>query len=377
MDKTNDEKKYCVYMHRFPNNKVYIGQTCQEPEKRWGNNGCGYFTKNQDGSYSQPLIVNAINKYGWENVEHIILFDNLNKHSADRIEQISILLFKSNIDTYGYNLTCGGGGSLGRVWTQEEKDALSIVKKSMNTCGENNPFYGKHHTEETKIKISNANKGRLVGAKNPHYGKQMSDETKKKISNSKKGKYTGENNPFFGKHLTDEHKKKIQDALKSKYKEIEHPNSLPVLCVELNKIWTNSASAAKYLNVGVTSIRDACNNNNKIAYGNHWMYIKDFSVHEAKRKLLQKNRDRDVPVMCVETGIVYDNIIDACNNTNATPSGIKKCIYKNGQTSGGYHWKIAEEEWLSHRSQWADKIISNLLRNEELMNEINKFRSEH
>lgn len=31
------EKSYCIYIHiNKINNKVYIGQTCQEPEKRWG-----------------------------------------------------------------------------------------------------------------------------------------------------------------------------------------------------------------------------------------------------------------------------------------------------------------------------------------------------
>lgn len=37
---TNDA--YCVYIHtNKTNGKVYIGQTCQEPRKRW-KNGYGY-----------------------------------------------------------------------------------------------------------------------------------------------------------------------------------------------------------------------------------------------------------------------------------------------------------------------------------------------
>ena len=36
-----ENKKYCVYKHIFPNNKVYIGVTCQKPEYRW-RNGKGY-----------------------------------------------------------------------------------------------------------------------------------------------------------------------------------------------------------------------------------------------------------------------------------------------------------------------------------------------
>ena len=39
--------------------------------------------------------------------------------------------------------------------------------------GEKNSFYGKHHTQETKDKISRANKGKLSGKNNPMYGVNM------------------------------------------------------------------------------------------------------------------------------------------------------------------------------------------------------------
>lgn len=40
----NNEKKYdgySVYAHIFPNGKIYIGATRQEPKRRWSG-GCGY-----------------------------------------------------------------------------------------------------------------------------------------------------------------------------------------------------------------------------------------------------------------------------------------------------------------------------------------------
>ena len=54
---------YSVYKHTFPNGKVYIGITSQKPEDRWSK-GKGY--------QRQPLIYNAINKYGWDNIVHKI-----------------------------------------------------------------------------------------------------------------------------------------------------------------------------------------------------------------------------------------------------------------------------------------------------------------
>jgi predicted GIY-YIG superfamily endonuclease len=60
---------YSVYIHiNKSNNKKYIGITSQKPEKRWGN-GKNY-KKN-------TYIRRAIDKYGWDNFEHIILKTNL------------------------------------------------------------------------------------------------------------------------------------------------------------------------------------------------------------------------------------------------------------------------------------------------------------
>ncbi len=52
--------------------------------------------------------------------------------------------------------------------------------------GENNPFYGKHHTIESRRKISENNKGML--------GKKHTEETRKKISKANKGKNKGKHN---------------------------------------------------------------------------------------------------------------------------------------------------------------------------------------
>ena len=60
--------KYTVYMHEHrENNKRYIGITCQNPQKRWGN-GKNY----KPSSYFR----NAIDKYGWDMFRHEILYTN-------------------------------------------------------------------------------------------------------------------------------------------------------------------------------------------------------------------------------------------------------------------------------------------------------------
>ena len=85
------------------NHKVYIGQTCQKPEKRW-DYGCGYKRHNLH-------FYNAIQKYGWDNFEHIILEDCLSLEQANEREQYWIKYYNSNQQEKGYNLTAGGDGS--------------------------------------------------------------------------------------------------------------------------------------------------------------------------------------------------------------------------------------------------------------------------
>ena len=77
--------------------------------------------------------------------------------------------------------------------------------------GEKNPNYGKTLSEETKRKISEAQKG-----------KSHSEETKRKISETMKGKYCGEKNHFYGKShsaetITSMRKPKNQGKKNSQY----------------------------------------------------------------------------------------------------------------------------------------------------------------
>ncbi len=71
----------------------------------------------------------------------------------------------------------------------------------MNRKGINNPFYGKHHSKETKERLSELRKG-CIGA---FLGKKHSEETKKKISENHKG--------FMGRTHSEETKKKIKERL--------------------------------------------------------------------------------------------------------------------------------------------------------------------
>ena len=92
-------------------------------------------------------------------------------------EQYYIKFFKT-LWPNGYNLTEGGDGVIPCEETKK--------KMSQSRSGEKNHFYGKHHSDESKRKISESNKELKAGEKNPFYGKHHSEEVKKKMSESHK-----------------------------------------------------------------------------------------------------------------------------------------------------------------------------------------------
>ena len=117
-----EDKKYFVYVHIFPNDKKYFGITSKKrPNARW-EGGTGYSKEHQ------PVMYNAIQKYGWENVEHIILYENLTYEEAQEKEMKFIELYKTNCrkygDAYGYNMTDGGDGTKGHIVSKEVSEKM-------------------------------------------------------------------------------------------------------------------------------------------------------------------------------------------------------------------------------------------------------------
>lgn len=112
-------KNYCVYMHTCPNGKVYIGITKQPPMKRW-KGGSGY--KYNAHFYS------AIKKYGWNNIRHEVLYENLVQDEACSIEEFLIAYFHSTDREYGYNHSTGGERNFTFKHTEEAKKKMSKAK---------------------------------------------------------------------------------------------------------------------------------------------------------------------------------------------------------------------------------------------------------
>lgn len=78
--------------------KYYVGIT-NNIRKRWECNGINYRTQK---------FYNAIKKYGWNNIKHVILTENLSKENACILEKEKIRELRSNTPKYGYNMDSGG-----------------------------------------------------------------------------------------------------------------------------------------------------------------------------------------------------------------------------------------------------------------------------
>lgn len=154
---------------------------------------------------------------------------------------------------------------------------------------------GKHHTEETRRKLSESHKRENlteetkqkmrkshIGEKNPMYGKKHTDEWKKNASERERG----DKHWNYGKHMTDEEKRKIWETLKG------HKMS-----------------------------------------------------EETRRKLSESNRKRlGRKVICVETEQIFDTITDASRWCNTPHSNISACLIGKQKTAGGYHWEYYDKE---------------------------------
>lgn len=133
--------EYSVYVHTFPNGKRYVGITHQVPERRWKN---GHAYKNQ------IYVWNAINKYGWHNIKHDVLYTSLSKFEACAIERQLIAEWRTNDKKYGYNISAGGeSGTYGYKPSKETRRKMSESHKGINTW-----MKGRHPSDEAIKKMS-------------------------------------------------------------------------------------------------------------------------------------------------------------------------------------------------------------------------------
>ena len=207
-----DDKVYIVYQHiNKINGKSYIGITCQPIYRRWGKNGQKY--------NECPYFWSAIQKYGWDNFEHKILYTGLTHDEACETEKRLIAEYKTSDPEYGYNLSKGGDGHDSELMTKKWEDP------------------------EYKADMSR----RMREAwKDPEKRRQRSEAARKRWSN-----------------------KEFKEKTMQKVREACHR---AVRCIETNEVFYMVKAAANKYKTHTSNITYACKHNGRCC-GYHWEYV--------------------------------------------------------------------------------------------------------
>ena len=266
-NKNINEKTWYVYIHIIPkaitgynHDKYYVGITSQDkPHWRWRANGYGY--------KGNCHFWRAIQKYGWDNIQHDVIASGLTKSEAVQMEIKLIKLLQSNDKMFGYNSTTGGDG------------------------------YTKPQTEEMKQLLSQVARERW---KNPVYREKLS----------------GVNSPNYGQgEKISQYLPKGENASKAR----------KVVCLNTKEIFGCIRYATKKYGIPETNITKNCKHKahsaGKDQHGNKlvWAYYEDYlnmSSEEIEQLLNHKNMTSAKKVVNCLTGETYNSITEAAKDTN-------------------------------------------------------------
>lgn len=266
-------ENYKVYKHTFPNNKVYIGITKNNVSRRWINGN----------GYNSQYVYRAIKKYGWGNIKHEVLFENLTKEEAEQKEINLIAYYKSNQTQYGYNVS--GGGNHAGIMAEKTKEKLRQIHKGKVLSETTKEKIRKARSrqiisEETKQKLRAKNLGKKLSEEHKNKialantGKKMSEETKQKI---RKANLLENLSPEVLQRRREAQKRKTYrdspETRKIKSEKMRCRNGKKILCVELNKEFGSIKEASRQLGLLRTSISSVCNGHAKSIKGYHFIKL--------------------------------------------------------------------------------------------------------
>lgn len=295
---------FTVYMHRNKiNDKKYIGITSQRPENRWGK-GNGY--------YRNKHFYNSIQKYGWDNFDHIIIAQELSKEEAVKMEKELILKYETTNRDKGYNIGLGGEGV----------ESLS---------------------EETKEKIRQS-----------HLGTKLSEETKRKISESRKG----EKNWRYGVKLSEKHKEILLKAnigrkkTQAQIESIIESKGFITFQYDIQGSYLNSyrstGEAGRMLNMCNSGIKACCekritSNNGFIFRYEKDGYIQGENLPQEEIEVANYRKDKKFHIyQCdLDENIIKEFIscTEAGKELHIDRHDISDCLKGKKKTAGGFIWK--------------------------------------
>ena len=308
---------YTVYKHTSPNGKIYIGITGKNPKHRWSNGNA--YSNNK-------YFTNAINKYGWDNFTHEILFENLTKEAACQKEIELIKEYKSNNSEFGYNQSSGGEHSyFGCKHTQEQKQKIGLTHK--NRIWVNNGEFSRmiyNYELDNYIQLG-FNVGRI-----PH-----SEQARKNMSEAQKGhtvSIQGRLNMSLAR-IGKPHPHKCGYRV---YKDGYKPSISSENCSKAGKgrVWLNNG--IKCVRAYPDKVKEYLDKGFVIGKIQRWK----------NKENLGKNTNKLVNQYDLEGNFIkqWCSLTDAANYYNICISSITNCCKGKTLKANNFIWKYSEKE---------------------------------
>lgn len=159
------ENNYSVYQHVTPDGMYYFGAT-QNVERRWSRNGAEY-----KGTGLYPYI----EKYGWDNIKHIVLFRDQTRENALWIE--GFLIETAREDGVCINKQRSGLVSKEEGYNQDRNQ--KYYEQNKDQIRERQREYNREYYEQNKNKRKDyleQNKDRIRKQRQQRYQKNRDKE---------------------------------------------------------------------------------------------------------------------------------------------------------------------------------------------------------
>ena len=313
MNNINEDNCYKIYAHiNKLNGKMYIGQTKQELEQRW---------RNGEGYKKSPRFYNAIQKYGWDNFEHVVFATGLSLDLANLLEEFFIRKYDTTNDEIGYNIAFGGDN---KIIPQESIQKMLQVKKANR---HNYDFLKEVHQYDMDGNYLNTYDSYREASRQTNVGRAG-------IAKCCKGDAKSAGGFLWSNDKVDNIK---YDSMKQQQVDRFTKDAVYVDSFLTAKV------AEKELGISSSAIYACCNGRLKSVCGFIWRFHKD--ADEVQR---YKN-DAHRGIKQIELGTfnvinVFDMISTASSITGISASSISQCCLKNLKTAGGYIWRYVDDE---------------------------------
>lgn len=231
----------CIYQIRnLLNNKKYIGSAVNFYTRK-----CVHISDLRGGKHHSNHLQNSWNKYGEKN----FVFEILEETTLDNLislEQKYIDSLNTTSRSAGYNIAPTAGNMLGFKHSDKTKEKLRNIQMGKS-------YVDKVGVERAKEWIEKARKS----------------NTGKKRSYDVKMKFSGENNPMFGKTHTDEVRQRMSDTAKGR---TPHNKGKAVCKYTLNGTLVENATLDMFPRSMKPNIVKCCQGERRSAFGYIWKY---------------------------------------------------------------------------------------------------------